>query len=166
MTEQRALPRVHLGGVVGVEGDAPVALEQVGDAPVAEVRGRLGLVHRLVQAPAADRRSAESPSSTWAHLSSTVDPGTRLVVAMAPAFTSGFMVRLSLSSTAMTESNGRPVAFVAEQLAGRVRRRSASHTSANTNGLDTLWMENGMVASPTEIVWPATPDDARTEGVR
>ena len=75
---------------------------------------------------------------------------------MAPAFTSGFMVRLSFSSTAMTESKGRPVAFVPS----RSRARSApiaSQTSANTNGLDTLWMENEVVASPTAIVWPLTP---------
>jgi hypothetical protein len=45
------------------------------------------------------------------HLAAAVSPGTRLVVAMAPALTMGFMVRSALSSIAMTELNGRPVAF-------------------------------------------------------
>ena len=32
-----------------------------------------------------------------------------------------------------------------------------SHTSANTNGLDTLWIENGVSVSPTSKVRPRTP---------
>ena len=40
----------------------------------------------------------------------------------------------------------------------------ASQTSANTNGLDTLWMENGTVASPTDDRLPADAGDARAEG--
>ena len=54
------------------------------------------------------------------HLSSAVAPGTRLVVAMAPAFTIGFIVRSSLSSMAMTELNGMPVLFTPS------RRRASS----------------------------------------
>ena len=42
-------------------------------------------------------------------MSSAVAPGTRLVVAIAPALTIGFIVRSSLSSMAMTELNGSPV---------------------------------------------------------
>jgi len=43
------------------------------------------------------------------NFSSAVVPGTRLVVAMAPALTSGFIVRSALSSMAITELKGRPV---------------------------------------------------------
>ena len=75
---------------------------------------------------------------------------------MAPAFTIGFIVRLSLSSMAMTESNASPVAFTPSSSAARWGPM-AWHTSANTKGLDTLWMEKGMAASPTATVWPATP---------
>ena len=64
-------------------------------------------------------------------------------MAIAPAFTIGFIVRAALSSIAITELNGRPVLFTPS-----LRRASswpiASHTSANTNGFDTLWIENGM----------------------
>ena len=38
-------------------------------------------------------------------------PGARLVVAIAPALTIGFIVRSALSSTAITELNGKPVLF-------------------------------------------------------
>ena len=69
-------------------------------------------------------------------------------MAIAPALTIGFIVRSALSSIAITELNGRPVL-----LTPSLRRASswpmASHTSANTNGLETLWIENGWVASPT-----------------
>ena len=43
------------------------------------------------------------------HFSSAVLPGTRLVVAIAPALTNGFIVRSSFSSTAIKELNGNPV---------------------------------------------------------
>ena len=43
------------------------------------------------------------------NFSSAVVPGTRLVVAMAPALTNGFIVRSALSSMAITELKGRPV---------------------------------------------------------
>ena len=79
----------------------------------------------------------------------------RLVVAIAPAFTIGFMVRRALSSTAITESNGSPVLFTPS------RSRAASwpmawQTSAKTNGFDTLWMEKLCSASPSERTWPRT----------
>jgi hypothetical protein len=45
------------------------------------------------------------------HFSSDVAPGARLVVAIAPAFTSGFIVRAALSSTAISELKGKPVLF-------------------------------------------------------
>jgi hypothetical protein len=43
------------------------------------------------------------------NFSSAAVPGTRLVVAMAPALTKGFIVRSALSSIAITELNGRPL---------------------------------------------------------
>ncbi len=43
------------------------------------------------------------------NFSSGEPPGTRLVVARAPALTIGFMVRSSLSSMPITESKGNPV---------------------------------------------------------
>ena len=68
-------------------------------------------------------------------------------MAIAPALTIGFIVRSVFSSIAITELNGRPVLFTPS-----FRRASswpiASHTRANTNGLDTLWIENGWVESP------------------
>ncbi len=91
-----------------------------------------------------------------AHFWPAVAPGTRLVVAMAPALTIGFIVRSSLSSMAMTELNGIPVLLTPR------RSRAASwpmawHTRANTNGLDTLWMENSASASPTAWIPPPMP---------
>jgi hypothetical protein len=43
------------------------------------------------------------------NFSSAVAPGTRLAVAMAPALTSGFIMRSALSSMAITELKGKPV---------------------------------------------------------
>ena len=45
------------------------------------------------------------------HFASAVAPGTRLVVAIAPAFTIGFVRPSGLRSTPASELNGRPVAF-------------------------------------------------------
>ena len=86
-------------------------------------------------------------------------------MAIAPALTIGFIVRSAFSSIAITELNGRPVLFTPS-----FRRASswpmASHTSANTNGLDTLWIENRWVASPAATVRPSALDDAGAEEVR
>ena len=72
----------------------------------------------------------------------------RLVVAIAPAFTIGFMVRSLFSSTAITELKGSPV------LLTPILRRASSQptawdTRAKTKGFDTLWIEKGSSASPT-----------------
>jgi hypothetical protein len=85
-----------------------------------------------------------------------VSPGTRLVVAIAPALTMGFRVRSSLSSIAITELNGRPVLFTPSFSWAR-SCPITSQTRANTNGLDTLWIENSTWASPTENSVPPTP---------
>ena len=75
---------------------------------------------------------------------------------MAPALTIGFIVRSSLSSTAMTELNGRPVPLTPSSSRARVAPISWS-TRAKTNGLETLCSEKGCVASPTETTLPSTP---------
>ena len=62
---------------------------------------------------------------------------------MAPELTMGFVLPSSLRSTAAKELNGRPVAL------RPTRRRAVSgprtcKINANTNGLDTLMIENGI----------------------
>jgi hypothetical protein len=75
------------------------------------------------------------------HFSSEVLPGARLVVAIAPAFTIGFMVRVSFNSTAITELKGSPVLLTPIFLRAS-HPPSAWHTSANTNGFAILCIEN------------------------
>ena len=100
--------------------------------------------------------NAESPSAIRPNCSWAVGPGTRLVVASAPAFTMGFMVRSALSSIPITESKGRPVL-----LTPSLRRASsgpmASHTRANTKSLEMLWIVNSRSLSPTAKSRPCTP---------
>ena len=66
------------------------------------------------------------------------------------------MVRSAFSSTAIRESNGKPVLLTPSR-----RRASpyptASHTSANTKGLDTLWIENAVSTSPISKDLPRAP---------
>ena len=71
------------------------------------------------------------------HFASAVAPGARLVVAIAPALTSGLIVLASWSSIAMTELNGSPVALT-PSLARASSPPSASRTKANTKGFETL----------------------------
>ena len=70
-----------------------------------------------------------------------VAPGTRLVVAIAPALTIGLVRPSALRSMAASELNGSPVAL-APSFARASSAPSSWHTSANTNGFDTLMMEN------------------------
>ena len=91
-----------------------------------------------------------------AHCSSAVAPGTRLVVAMAPALTMGFMVRSSLSSMAITELKARPVALT-PSFSRAASWPMASHTRAKTKGLEMLCSENRCWASPTDRLAPRTP---------
>ena len=87
---------------------------------------------------------------------SAVAPGTRLVVAMAPALTIGFIVRSSLSSTAITELKGSPV-LLTPRWSRAAHEPIAWQTRANTNGLDTLCIENSTAVSPAENTAPPTP---------
>ena len=109
--------------------------------------------------------NADSPARTASHFSSAVSPGIRLVVAIAPALTSGFMVRSALSSTAISELNGKPVQFT-PRLCRAASYPSWSHTRANTNGLETLWIENLVSTSPISNDRPRTPTTADAEQVR
>ena len=78
------------------------------------------------------------------------------MVAIAPALTNGFIVRSTFSSTAISESKGKPVLLTPSW-----RRASpypiASHTSANTKGLETLWIENVVSTSPISKDLPRAP---------
>ena len=73
-------------------------------------------------------------------------------MASAPALTSGFIGLPPFSSSAITELNGRPVLFT-PTVSSTASGPSASQTSANTNALETDWMENSCRASPT--LWEA-----------
>ncbi len=75
---------------------------------------------------------------------------------MAPEFTSGLVSPSAAISTAITESNGSPVAFTPSR-SRTTRCPSASHTRANRNGLTTLWIVNGWVLSPMPPARPRTP---------
>ena len=55
------------------------------------------------------------------------------------ALTMGFMVRSSLSSMPITESNGKPVLFT-PSFCRASSWPSVSHTSAKTNTLEMLWI--------------------------
>ncbi len=75
------------------------------------------------------------------HFSSDVAPGTRLVVAIAPELTIGFVRRSAFNSIAMTELNGSPVAFT-PSCSRACSAPMSWHTIAKTNGLDTLMIAN------------------------
>ncbi len=80
-------------------------------------------------------------------------------MAIAPGFTSGLVRPSAASSTAITESKGSPVAFTPRR-SRTSRCPSASQTSANWNGLTTLWIVNGCSLSPAAAPSPPTPTTA------
>jgi hypothetical protein len=87
------------------------------------------------------------------HRSVLVVPGTRLVVAIAPELTIGFVRPSGPCSIAVSELNGRPVAFTpSNSRAGSAP--IASHTSAKTNGFETLMIAKGTLASPAAYTLP------------
>ena len=95
----------------------------------------------------------EMPSRTNSHFASAVAPGTRLVAAIAPGLTIGFVRPSPLRSIAVSELNARPVLLTPSS-----RRASSgpklSQTSAKTNGFATLMIANSTSASPTEKTAP------------
>jgi hypothetical protein len=102
------------------------------------------------------------------HLSSTVLPGTRLVVAIAPAFTIGLVRPSGLRSIAAIELNGSPVALAPSCSRARLAP-IAWQTSAKTNGFDTLITENATSVSPTSNTAPlvaVTQMPKRSSGTR
>ena len=82
------------------------------------------------------------------HRSSLVAPGMRLVVAIAPEFTIGFVRPPSPCSMAVSELNGKPVAF-SPILRLTSSGPSAAQMSAKTNGFATLMIVNSTSSSPT-----------------
>ena len=80
-------------------------------------------------------------------------------MAIAPALTSGFIVRSALSSTAISELNGKPV-LLTPRRSRASSYPSVSQTRANTNGLETLWIENRAATSPISNDRPQGPTTA------
>ena len=99
-------------------------------------------------------RSRYAPATLTERRAQRLLAATVLVVAIAPAFTIGFIVRSGFRSIAMTESNGSPVAFT-PIFARASAAPIAWHTSANTNGFETLWMLNSWPASPAACHEPS-----------
>src|SRR5215475_10495245 len=96
----------------------------------------------------------DRPSWMNRHFSSAFSPGTRLVVAIAPALTIGFVLPSRLHSMPANELNGRPVLLtpsLSRAASGPIR----SQTSANKNGFDTLMMVKPYSASPAEQIKPS-----------
>src|SRR6202035_4318486 len=89
------------------------------------------------------------------HLTSALSPGIRLVAATAPGFTIGLVTPSLPRSMAASELNGSPVAFTPIFFLA-CSGPSAQQTSANTNGLATLMMANGCLASPAACLVPVT----------
>lgn len=89
------------------------------------------------------------------HFSAEVAPATSAVVAIAPAFTIGFIGLPSLSSMAITELNGRPVLFTPTRWCTSSWPISSA-TRANTKAFEIDWIENGTSASPMLCSSPST----------
>ena len=89
-------------------------------------------------------------------MSSTLSPGSRLVVAIAPELTIGLVLPSSLRSTAASESNGNPVPFT-PILCHTSSGPSRSHARANTNGLATLMIVKSTSQSPAAYMLPLMP---------
>jgi len=98
----------------------------------------------------------DNPSWMNLHLSSRLAPGTRLVVAIAPEFTIGFVRPSGLRSIPSSELNARPVAFT-PIFCRTASTPRASHTRAKTNGLETLMIVKSYSASPIEWTLPLLP---------
>ena len=148
-------PGVDVGGLVGVEVEAPCPARS---RAIASLRPLVARSESRTSSSTSRSRPAkrESPSRRKSHFSSAVPPGARLVDARAPELTRGLVSPSAASSTAITESNGSPVAFTPSRSRAS-RCPSASQTSAKMNGLTTLWMVKRWALSPTEKTRPRTP---------
>lgn len=89
----------------------------------------------------------DRPSRTNVHFAARVRPGTRLVVAIAPEFTIGFVRPSAFRSIPSRELNASPVALTPMRCRVSSTPR-ASHTKAKMNGFETLMIENSCSASP------------------
>src|SRR5215831_1192914 len=83
----------------------------------------------------------DRPSRMNRHFAAKPSPGTRLVAAIAPAFTMGLDLPSGLRSTAARESYGSPVALT-PSLCLTSSAPSAWHARARTHGLATLMIAN------------------------
>ena len=99
--------------------------------------------------------NADRPRTRNCHLASAVPPGSRLVAAIAPGFTMGFVTPSLPRSTAASELNGSPVAFAPIFLRA-CSGPSTAQASANTNGLATLMIGERAAASPAAYLVPVT----------
>jgi hypothetical protein len=159
---QRALLRIDVGCVQRVEVHAAVTFEQLGDATVAQVGRRFRFVNFCVEFRS---RPANRDRPSWMkrHFASAVAPGARLVVAMAPALTIGFIVRSALSSTAITELNGSPVALTPISRAPARRRLPADQREHERLGNA---LDRKLVPGVADLVNGAVDaDDAESEQV-
>src|SRR5262249_47421815 len=95
----------------------------------------------------------DRPSWINFHLASRVAPGTRLVVAIAPAFTMGLVRPSDVRSMPATELNAKPVAFAPSFLRAS-SAPSSWQINANRNGFDTLMIENSWSVSPAAWMMP------------
>ncbi len=119
---------------------------------------------------ASDRYTSSSTESfrpakaSWmdrirAHFSSPVFPSTRLVVAMAPGFTKGFISFPRICSMATMELNTCPVAST-PIFSSTASAPAVSITLARVNTLEIDWMENWLPTSPFWKTLPSTVTSA------
>ena len=95
--------------------------QQPGDALIAKVGLRWPTRRPRRSRRAGGRRRPTGLRGSTAHFASAVSPGTRLVVAIAPALTIGLVRPSPLRSTAASELKGRPVALAPSFAARRFR---------------------------------------------
>ena len=96
-----------------------------------------------------------SPSCTASH-----PPGSSAVVAIAPAFTMGFIGLPWFSSSAITELKGSPV-LLTPTTRCTASCPIASSTSASTKALEIDWIVKGAAVSPARWVVPSASTRAR-----
>ena len=155
-----ALAGVDVGGLVGVEVEAARSCRAAGRcrgcACWSRTRTRTPLSF-MVRSRPANRGQAGADGS---HFSSSRGARRRLVVAIAPALTSGFIVRAALSSTAISESNGKPVLLTPR------RCRAASYPSGRRPGRTrTAWTRSGS-RSGLDVADPERPTPESDHGDR
>ena len=127
----------------GSQVDPVVAFEQAGDALVAVVRlGRRAVAPRRRPKLAAGEAGEASRGSTCHFSVERSCPGRGSSRRSRPELTIGFVRPFRLTRLAASELNDQTRRVDAELLRARPRARSASQTSAKTNGFETLMIVN------------------------